>query len=73
MDLELEIQMTDDKVAELAARVDDLEDQVAKLEKQNSEMLTVMQSFRDALFLVANGQVEKVAVHNGVLKLKVIK
>ena len=65
--------MTDNNVAELSSRVEELEDEIAKLQKQNADMLVVMQSFRDALFLVANGQVEKVAVHNGTLKLKLVK
>ena len=73
MDVELEIQMTDNNVAELSSRVEELEDELAKLQKQNADMLVVMQSFREALFLVANGQVEKVTVHNGTLKLKIIK
>ena len=73
MDIELEIQMTDNNVAELSSRVEELEDELSKLQKQHADMLVVMQSFRDALFLVANGQVKKVGVHNGTLKLKIIK
>ena len=73
MDLEISIDQTDNNVAELSSRVEELEDELAKLQKQSADMLVVMQSFREALFLVANGQVEKVAVHNGTLKLKIIK
>ena len=73
MDLEISIDQTDNNVAELSNRVEELEDELAKLQKQNADMLVVMQSFREALFLVANGQVEKVGVHNGTLKLKIIK
>ena len=70
MDLELEIQMTDNNVAELGSRVKELEDQVATLQQQNTDIMAVLQSYHTALHAIAGKQAK---IEGGKLVLRIKK
>ena len=70
MDIELEIQMTDNNVAELNSRVEELEDQVAILQQQNADILAVLQSYHTALHALAGKQAK---TEGGQLVLRIKK